>query len=68
MRYTAENKDDLAVPIISFPKSTKGIHGAFFSPITGKYALIQGASDDTIKLYDVHKGTSEAECKLNLTN
>lgn len=63
MRYTADNEDDLAVPVIGFPKAPKGVHGAFFSPNTGKYALTT-CTDDTLKLYDVQKGISEAICKI----
>ena len=65
MRYTSENKDDLAVPVMGFPKAPKGIHGAFFSPITGKYVLTT-CTDDTLKLYDVQKSNSEAECKSQI--
>ncbi|XP_046644407.1 WD repeat-containing protein 76-like [Daphnia pulicaria] len=59
MRYTATN--DVAVPVVSFPKASKRINGASFSPITGNFALTTGA-DDTITLYDVQKGKSEPEC------
>jgi WD40 repeat protein len=61
MRYTATN--DVAVPVVSFPKASKRINGASFSPITGNFALTTGA-DDTITLYDVQKGNSEPECKI----
>ena len=65
MRYKMENKDDLAVPVVGFPKAPKGIHGAFFSPITGNYVLTT-CTDNTLKLYDVQKSNSEPECKFNL--
>lgn len=61
MRYTAENEDDLAVPVIGFPKAPKGVHGAFFSPITGQYALTT-CTNDTISIYNVQKGSAEPEC------
>lgn len=65
MRYTSNNDDELADPVISFPKAPKGVHGAFFSPITGQYALIT-CTDDTLKLYDVQKGKAEVECKFQI--
>ena len=65
MRYKMENKDDLAVPVVRFPKAPKGIHGAFFSPITGNYVLTT-CTDNTLKLYDVQKSNYEPECKFNL--
>jgi WD40 repeat protein len=61
MRYTATNA--VAVPVVSFPKASKRINGASFSPITGNFALTTGA-DDTITLYDVQIGKSEPECKI----
>ncbi|XP_046452338.1 WD repeat-containing protein 76-like [Daphnia pulex] len=61
VRYTSTNNNDLAVPVVSFPKAPKGVHGAFFSPISGQYALTT-CTDDTLKLYDVQKGKSEPEC------
>jgi WD40 repeat protein len=61
MRYTATNA--VAVPVVSFPEASKRINGASFSPITGNFALTTGA-DDTITLYDVQKGNSEPECKI----
>ncbi|KAI9554166.1 hypothetical protein GHT06_019438 [Daphnia sinensis] len=67
MRYTSNNEDELADPVISFPKAPKGIHGAFFSPITGQYALIT-CTDDTLKLYDVQKGKAEAECIKSISH
>lgn len=65
MRYTMVDEDELAESVISFPKAPKGVHGAFFSPITGQYALIT-CTDDTIKLYDVQKGKAEVECKFHI--
>jgi hypothetical protein len=62
MRYTATNDDDLVEPVVSFPKAPKGVHGAFFSPITGQYALTT-CTDDTLKLYNIQKGSTEPECK-----
>ena len=59
-----DDDEELVSPVVSFPKSVKGVHGAFFSPLTGQYALTTGV-DNTIKLYDVRQGT-EAECKLKL--
>ena len=63
MRYSSSKADELALPVVSFPKASKGVHGAFFSPLTGQYALTT-CLDDTLKLYDVRSG-SEAECKTN---
>lgn len=57
-----DDDEELVSPVVSFPKSAKGVHGAFYSPLTGQYALTTGV-DNTIKLYDVRQGT-EAECKL----
>lgn len=67
MRYTSNNDDELADPVISFPKAPKGVHGAFFSPITGQYALIT-CTDDTLKLYDVQKGKAEVECIKSISH
>ena len=61
MRYAAENEDEVAVPVVEIPKSAKGVHGAFFSPLTGKYALTTNAADCLV-LYDV-ANKSTAECK-----
>jgi hypothetical protein len=63
IRYTATNSDDLTEPVVSFPKAPKGVHGAFFSPITGQDALTT-CTDDTLKLFDVQKGKSEPECNF----
>ena len=61
MRYTATG--EVAVPVVTFPKATKRVNGAFFSPISGKYALTTCA-DNTLTIYDVQKGKSEPECKI----
>lgn len=62
MRFKAEDEDEVAVPVVEIPKSTKGVHGAFFSPLTGKYALTTNAADCLV-LYDVSSKT-QAECML----
>lgn len=64
LRYTSKSKDDdeeVAPPVVSFPSAAKGVHGAFFSPLTGQYALVT-CLDNTLKLYDIRQG-SEAHCK-----
>ena len=63
MRYTATN--DLAVPVVRFPKARYRVNGTFFSPITGQYVLTSYAND-TLKLYDIPKCKFEPECKLKL--
>ncbi|XP_057375972.1 WD repeat-containing protein 76-like [Daphnia carinata] len=67
VRYTSKNEDELADSVISFPKAPKGVHGAFYSPITGQYALIT-CTDDTLKLYDVQKGRAEVECIKSISH
>lgn len=59
-----DDDEELVAPVVSFPKASKGVHGAFFSPLTGQYALTTGV-DNTIKLFDVRQG-SEAQCKLKI--
>ena len=55
-------ENDLAVPVVSFPKCSKGVHGAFFSPISGKYALTT-SMDHTLKIFNIKENATEAECK-----
>ena len=64
LRYSSSNVDDVAVPVISFLPCAKGIHGSFFSPITGQYAL-QTCMDHTLKLFDVQQ--SEAQCNIPIS-
>lgn len=63
LRYTVGNKDELAAPVVAFPKSLKGIHSAFFSPSTGQYAL-STCVDDTVKVFHIQPGSAKPECKI----
>ena len=51
-------------PVIEFPKtSKKGIHGACYSPITGKYALTT-TLENNLKIFDMTNNSSGADrCK-----
>ena len=61
LRYAGKG-EDLAVPVVSFVKCSKGVHNAFFSPISGKYALTT-CMDHTLKVYDLQDKAPEAKCK-----
>lgn len=51
-------------PVVEFPKaSKKGVHGAFYSPITGKYAVTTSL-DNNLKIFDMQDHSSVADrCK-----
>ena len=68
LRYTSPKHDgdeETVQPVMEFPKtSAKGIHGAFFSPITGNYALTT-TLEHNIKIFDVKNNLSAQDrCML----
>ena len=68
LRNTSTRKEDdeeeVVSSVVRFPTASKGVRGAFFSPLTGQYALTTSV-DNTLKLYDVRQG-SDAQCKLQV--
>jgi len=48
-------------PVVAFPQtSKKGIHGAFYSPITGKYALTTSL-ENNLKIFDMQNHSDSAD-------
>lgn len=62
-----ESSREAARPVTTFPQSITRLHGAHFSPLTGKY--VSTLSDDMLSIFDMEdcvSGDGEAKCELSL--
>lgn len=60
MRNTYKNEEGTAIAVVELPEMTRAVHSAFFSPLTGNYALTTNA-DGCLLIYDVGTKT-QAKC------
>lgn len=60
-----DTRKGVAKPVTTFPKCSKGVHGAFFSPITGRYALTT-SMDHMLRIWDLQDSVSEAKCHTEI--